>query len=90
MKIIGIKDMIRKDVPIYYRMLYTGMAVIQLSDDKSPSNFRIDFSIEVKPTGMKEISITFIDTIDYPLVPVTRELKQYILNLDANGGLPNL
>ena len=86
MKIITIKDMIRKDVPIYYRMLYTGVAVIELN--KGPQNFRLDFSIETKPTGQKEISISFIDTIDYPLVPLSKELKQYISQLDANDGLP--
>ena len=86
MKIITIKDMIRKDVPIYYRMLYTGVAVVELS--KGAENFRIDFSIETKPTGQKEINISFIDKIDYPLVPITKELKQYINELDANEGLP--
>ena len=86
MKVITIKDMIRKDVPIYYRMLYTGVAVIELN--KGPQNFRIDFSIETKPTGQKEIIVTFIDKIDYPLVPLTKELKQYIGELDANEGLP--
>jgi len=86
MRVITIKDMIRKDVPIYYRLLYTGVAVIEMA--KGPTNFRIDFSIEIKPTGQKEITISFIDKIDYPLVPVTKELKQYILELDNAGGLP--
>jgi len=88
MKVITIKDTIRKDVPIYYRMLYTGVAVIELND--VAQDFRIDFSIETKPTGMKEILVNFIDKIDYPLIPVTKELKQYISNLDYEGGLPDL
>jgi len=87
MKIINIKDMIRKDVPIYYRKLYTGVAVIELN--KGPTDFRIDFSIEIKPTGHKEINVSFIDSIDYPLIPVTKELKQYILELDSVDGLPD-
>ena len=87
MKIISIKDMIRKDVPIYYRRLYTGVAVIELND--RPTDFRIDFSIETKPTGHKEITVSFIDTIDYPLIPVNRELKNYITDLDNAGGLPD-
>jgi len=86
MKVISIKDMIRKDVPIYYRMLYTGVAVIELNDKES--DFRIDFSIETKPTGHKEISVSFIDTIDYPIIPVSKELKQYISELDSNDALP--
>jgi hypothetical protein len=86
MKIITIKDMIRKDVPIYYRMLYTGVAVVELNNVSC--DFRIDFSIEVKPTGQKEINISFIDPIDYPLIPVTRELKKHIEELDGAGMLP--
>jgi len=86
MKIVTIKDMIRKDVPIYYRKLYTGVAVIEFNDKSS--NFRIDFSIEYKPTGQKEISVSFIDKIDYPLIPVSKEIKKYIDELDSAGGLP--
>jgi len=86
MKILALKDMIRKDVPIYYRKLYTSVAVIELNN--KPFEYRIDFSIEMKPTGQKEIIINFIDTIDYPLIPVSRELKQYINELDSNDGLP--
>ena len=87
MKVISIKDMIRKDVPIYYRKLYTGVAVIEMNDKSV--DYRIDFSIEYKPTGQKEISVTFIDTIDYPLVPVNKELKAYILELENNCALPD-
>jgi len=87
MKLITIKDMIRKDVPIYYRKLYTGVAVIELS--KGPVDYRIDFSLEYKPTGEKEIIISFLDNIDYPLVPVNKELKKYINELDSAGGLPD-
>jgi len=87
MKVVSIKDMIRKDVPIYYRKLYTGVAVIEMT--KGPADYRIDFSIEYKPTGQKEIAVSFIDEIDYPLVPVNKELKNYILELDNVGGLPD-
>ena len=87
MKVISIKDMIRKDYPIYYRKLYTGVAVIEMN--KGPADYRIDFTIEYKPTGSKDISISFIDSIDYPLIPIHRELKKYISDLDSNDGLPD-
>ena len=87
MKIISIKDMIRKDVPIYYRRLYTGVAVIEVNQESI--DYRIDFSIEYKPTGQKEVNVSFIDSIDFPLVPINRELKIYISELDSNGGLPD-
>jgi hypothetical protein len=87
MKINTIKDMIRKDVPIYYSKLYTGVAVIEMG--MGPEDYRVDFTIEYKPTGQKEISISFIDKIDYPLVPLNKELKKFIDELDVAGGLPD-
>ena len=87
MKIVTLKDMIRKDVPIYYRKLYTSVAVIELNNKQN--DYRIDFSLEIKPTGAKEVNVTFIDAVDYPLVPVVRELKRYIIELDNADGLPN-
>jgi hypothetical protein len=87
MKVISIRDMIRKDVPIYYRKLYTGVAVIELN--KGPADYRVDFSIEYKPTGQKDVNISFIDKIDYPLVPINKEMKKFIEELDSAGGLPD-
>jgi len=57
--------------------------------DGNEENYRIDFSIESKPTGHKDITINFIDTVDYPLIPVNKELKKYIDELDYVGGLPD-
>jgi hypothetical protein len=88
MKVINVKDIIRKDVPIYYRLLYTGVAVIELSV-KGPQDFRIDFAIEIKPTGQKEIAVTFLDEVDYPLLPVIKELKSMIDTMHGNGTLPD-
>jgi len=87
MRIIKIKDMIRKDIPIYYRKLYTGVAVIEMNSGNE--DYRLDFSIEYKPTGQKDIIITFIDKIDYPLIPINRELKKMINEMETVGGLPD-
>lgn len=87
MKVISVKDIVRKDVPIYYRLLYTGVAVLELT--KSAADYRIDFTIEIKPTGQKEIMVSFLDDIDYPLLPVTVELKKMIDSMYSNGLLPD-
>jgi hypothetical protein len=86
MKIIEIKDIVRKDVPLYYRRLFSGTVVMDLLN--KPGEYPIDFSIETKPTGSKEISVTLPDRIDYPLVPLVKELKKFIDKLDGSGGLP--
>ena len=87
MTVAAIKDIVRKDIPIYYRLLYTGVAAIELSGKEA--NYRIDFSIEIKPTGKKEIVVTFLDEVDYPLVPVLREMKKIIETMHDNGELPD-
>ncbi|MCL2410387.1 MAG: hypothetical protein FWC97_01970 [Treponema sp.] len=87
MNIISIKDAIRKDVPIYYRKLYTGIAVIDF--DNKQTDFRIDFAIEIKPTGAKEVTVNFLEEIDFPLIPISKKLKQFIIELDYDGGLPD-
>ena len=87
MKVITIKDIIRKDVPIYYRLLFTGVAVLETRGETE--NLRIDFSIEIKPTGQKEISVTLLDEIHYPLVPVLKELKKQIETMHSDGTLPD-
>jgi hypothetical protein len=86
MKIRHIKDIIRKDVPIYYRRLFSGIVEMELLD--KPVERTIDFTIETKPTGQKQISVALAEAVDYPLVPLMRELKKYISDLDEDGGLP--
>jgi hypothetical protein len=87
MKVVAVKDVIRKDFPIYYRLLYTGVAVIDLT--KGVANYRIDFTIEIKPTGHKDISVTFLDNIEYPLIPVIKELKVIIDKMHEDELLPD-
>ena len=87
MTIIEIKNMSRKEFPIYYRRFYSGVAVIEIIN--RPVEFPIDFQIEHKPTGHTEIALSFSHTVDYPLIPLQRELKRFITTLDSDGKLPN-
>ena len=86
MKIIGIHEIIRKDVPIYYKRFYKGILDIELVN--TVQKVPIEFIIEHKPTGQLDISITFSEKIDYPLVPLMKELKNYISELDSGRKLP--
>jgi hypothetical protein len=86
MRIVQIRDVKRKEVPIYYRRLYSGIAEFELlnrSEDRP-----IDFTIEIKPTGQKDIFVTMPEPLDYPLVPLMRELKKFLIDLDDAGKLP--
>jgi len=87
MKVLAIKDIERKDVPIYYRLVFTGVAAIELFS--GTNNYRIEFTIEIKPTGDKEIIVSFKDDVHYPMLPILRELKKIIGTMDSDGELPD-
>jgi hypothetical protein len=86
MKIKQIKNIVRKDVPIYYRRLFAGVLEIELLGKTVERN--IDFTIETMPTGLNNVSVAIAEPLDYPLVPLMRDLKQFISNLDESGDLP--
>ena len=86
MKIISIQNIIRKDVPIYYKRFYKGTLLIELLN--KPQEVPIEFIIEHKPTGYLETTITFSEKIDYPLIPIIRDLKIFIGELDSSRKLP--
>jgi len=87
MKVIEIRNLSRKDVPIYYRRLYSGIVVLELIN--KIVDVPLDFQIEHKPTGHIDICITLMEKVDYPLIPLKKELKRFIGNLDSDGKLPN-
>lgn len=86
MRICELKSIVRKDVPIYYRRLYTGVVVMELINKMV--EVPLDFQIEHKPTGQIEITIMFSQKVDYPLIPLQKELKKFIGDLDSDGKLP--
>jgi len=87
MRVIAIENIARKNVPIYYRQMYTGMAMMEIVN--KTEEHRIEFSIETKPTGDKEITVTLPGDIHYPLIPVLRALKQTISAMHMDGELPD-
>jgi hypothetical protein len=86
MTVIEIKDMVRKDVPIYYRRVYIGKAVVEIAGEKH--DMRINWTIETSPLGSKETAVTMTDKVDYPLLPLLKEIKKKIEHLDSEGKLP--
>ncbi|MDR0451254.1 MAG: hypothetical protein LBH26_08315 [Treponema sp.] len=60
---------------------------MELVNDK-PVEIPIDFSVEIMPTGQKEIAINLLEKVDYPLVPLNKELKSILSRMDSTGELP--
>jgi hypothetical protein len=87
MRVVEIKNMTRKEMPIYYRRFYSGLAVLEFVNKLA--EFPLDWQIEHKATGQTEIAISLTQNVDYPLVPLQKELKKFISSLDSDGKLPN-
>ena len=86
MRITSIKNLARKDVPIYYRRLFSGTLVLELLGATAESP--IDFTVETKATGINEVIINRMGDVDYPLLPLIKEIKKFISLLDKTGELP--
>ena len=87
MQILTLKNIKKTEGVIYYRRQYTADAEIQL-----PSQIEelpISFTIETGPLGNKVFELDFdVTKLNYPILPVRKAIKEYILNIDQNGVLP--
>lgn len=87
MQILKLNNVKKSEGVIYYRRQYTAEAEIELPNciEKIP----VSFIIETGPLGDKQFELDFDPhLINYPLVPVKKALKEYILNIDQMGALP--
>ena len=84
MKLLAISKIEKKDVPLYYRNEYSAVSEFLLIGE-SPVNVPIHFSIEMVPTGEKVIDIQFDQSIDYPIVPILKVLKDEIHTMEKQG-----
>lgn len=81
---VGLNRILKKDLVIDYRRVYTGNAVLELHD-KTTVEKKIEIAIEHSPLGHIDINVSLIDGIDYPLVPTLRAIKTYILDMQKKG-----
>lgn len=86
MTILELTDINRKENFIYYRREFTASAKYNFPGRTHTG--QIEFTIETEPTGKKEIRIKIIDSVDYPVLAVIQNLKQFILDMDYDGRLP--
>ncbi len=87
MKIIGIEQITKKDIPLHYRNEYSAVANAEFLPENT-SSIPIVFSVEVEPSGSRKIQVNVTEAIDYPLLPFIRSLKEEICRLAETGELP--
>lgn len=76
----------RDDHHIYYRNDYTAVAKLIGLDGKTYSK-RIEFSVELSPTGKREIRVQFLEKPDYPVLHLIKSVKEEIQELYRRGEL---
>jgi hypothetical protein len=86
MKVIEIKDLTRKESPIYYRRYYSGTVSLDIMG--KIQDCKLDFVIETTAFGTSEVSISNMEDVDYPKLPLIKELKSYISSRDSEGAFP--
>ncbi|MDR0540209.1 MAG: hypothetical protein LBG74_06885 [Spirochaetaceae bacterium] len=87
MGLVALNNVIRKDSPIYYRHLYTGIAVVEVAGRRREA--RIDFVVETNPWGARATTVDILESIDYPALVLQKELKNAIEYLDFQNKLPH-
>lgn len=83
MKVIELRELQRREAPIHYIREYTAVAVLESFEGRAETS--ISFVLEQKPIGPPEVSVRVLDPVEWPLLPVVRVLRDYIVDLDRQG-----
>ncbi|MCH5288381.1 MAG: hypothetical protein J1E32_00530 [Treponema sp.] len=88
MRVLELQSVKREDFGLYYRQNYTAIAVLELV--KTTVQAPVSFIIETSPLGIKEVTVKVSKEtyIEYPMIPVRKSLKAFILEMDSQGKLP--
>ncbi len=85
MKVLEIKNIARKDMPISYRRIYAGDVVLE-NRDHEPFQIPIEFVLEHVATGGFEVQVAITDE---RVADATRDaIAQHVETLEKNGQLP--
>lgn len=86
MKIVELRNLERKDVPLSYRRTFTADAVVE-GPNSGETTQPVEFDLEQSPVGGTEIMIRVVGKSHYPVVPILRALKPHITELNDRGEL---
>lgn len=87
MTIEEIRDIERVPLAIDYRRMYRGRLVVSLAG-RHLTPTAIEFVLEMSPLGRHDVTVSFLEQAEYPLVPVMKVVKEHISALDRAGSLP--
>jgi hypothetical protein len=87
MKVNLLRHLVKEDGPIHYRRKYNATAELALTAENT-LEVPIAFTLEHSPLGTVEVTVTLKEKLDYPSLPVIKELKDFIQSLESNGEIP--
>ncbi len=86
MKVVELRNLNRKEIPLSYRRSFTADAVV--SGRNSGSTVQpVEFDLENTATGTVEIRVRVVGSSNYPVIPLLRELRSHISTLNSRGRL---
>jgi hypothetical protein len=86
MTVHKINNLKKKDIPLYYRNEYEGLGEIEISAGEFLT-IPLEFTVEIKPTGERVVSVKVKQRIDYPLLPLIKAIKEKVIIMEKNGEL---
>ena len=86
MKVLQIKDITKKNIPLHYRNEFKGSAVFEYIPQKQEES-PVEFTLEHSASGNIDISVKILKKINYPLLPALKSLKEHIRYLEKQGKL---
>ncbi len=87
MRVAEIKSISKDEGYIYYINRYKATAVIEYLSKQA--SFPFSFSVEINPLGGRAYNISELPkSLEYPVLPVKKALKEYIIQMDKNNELP--
>jgi len=86
MKVLEIKDITKKNIPLHYRNEFRGSAVFEYLPQKQEES-PVEFTLEHSANGDIDISVKILTKINYPLLPAIKSLKAHIRHLEKQGKL---
>ena len=87
MKVVEIRNVVRKDDAVLYRRSFTGEAI--LSDETDGTQARkIEFVLEHTAGQGIQVSASFVDPPEAKTADLIDALRKHIADLDQQGKLP--
>jgi hypothetical protein len=86
MKVVELRELSRRDSPVFYIKELTAVAVVEWGTRLSESDIAI--TLEHKPLGPPDVRVHLLDAVEWPTLPVIHAIKDYVTDLERSGRLP--